>query len=139
MLCWDPLNREDRAQNGHLLLLGPTGAGKSATLNAKIAQLMALHRPRLFIVEAGNSFGLMADYAREHGLTVNKISLKPGSGITLPLFADAWKLAENDIPSAEPDDDNPEDDDNEQRDLLGEMEITARLMITGGELKRTPA
>lgn len=135
MLCWDPLNREDRAQNGHLLLLGPTGAGKSATLNAKIAQLMALHRPRLFIVEAGNSFGLMADYAREHGLTVNKISLKPGSGITLPLFADAWKLAESDAPSAEPDDDDPEDVDNEQRDLLGEMEITARLMITGGELK----
>ncbi|SUG25977.1 Type IV secretory pathway VirB4 component [Salmonella enterica subsp. arizonae] len=135
MLCRDPLNREDRAQNGHLLLLGPTGAGKSATLNAKIAQLMALHRPRLFIVEAGNSFGLMADYAREHGLTVNKISLKPGSGITLPLFADAWKLAESDAPSAEPDDDDPEDADNEQRDLLGEMEITARLMITGGELK----
>ncbi|KTY01594.1 type VI secretion protein, partial [Salmonella enterica subsp. enterica serovar Senftenberg] len=135
MLCWDPLNREDRAQNGHLLLLGPTGAGKSATLNAKIAQLMALHRPRLFIVEAGNSFGLMADYAREHGLTVNKISLKPGSGITLPLFADAWKLADSDVPSAEPDDDDPEDADNEQRDLLGEMEITARLMITGGELK----
>lgn len=135
MLCWDPLNREDRAQNGHLLLLGPTGAGKSATLNAKIAQLMALHRPRLFIVEAGNSFGLMADYARQHGLTVNKISLKPGSGITLPLFADAWKLAESDAPSAEPDDDDPEETDNEQRDLLGEMEITARLMITGGELK----
>lgn len=135
MLCWDPFNREDRAQNGHLLLLGPTGAGKSATLNAKIAQLMALHRPRLFIVEAGNSFGLMADYAREHGLTVNKISLKPGSGITLPLFADAWKLAESDMPSAEPDDDDPEAADNEQRDLLGEMEITARLMITGGELK----
>ncbi|EOX8477863.1 conjugative transfer ATPase [Salmonella enterica subsp. indica] len=135
MLCWDPLNREDRAQNGHLLLLGPTGAGKSATLNAKIAQLMALHRPRLFIVEAGNSFGLMADYAREHGLTVNKISLKPGSGITLPLFADAWKLADSDVPSTEPDDDDPEDADNEQRDLLGEMEITARLMITGGELK----
>ncbi|ELI6224229.1 conjugative transfer ATPase [Salmonella enterica] len=135
MLCWDPLNREDRAQNGHLLLLGPTGAGKSATLNAKIAQLMALHRPRLFIVEAGNSFGLMADYAHEHGLTVNKISLKPGSSITLPLFADAWKLAESDMPSAEPDDDDPEDADNEQRDLLGEMEITARLMITGGELK----
>lgn len=135
MLCWDPLNREDRAQNGHLLLLGPTGAGKSATLNAKIAQLMALHRPRLFIVEAGNSFGLMADYAREHGLTVNKISLKPGSGITLPLFADAWKLAESGTSSAEPDDDTPEDADDEQRDLLGEMEITARLMITGGELK----
>ncbi|MDH8367533.1 hypothetical protein QIG37_27790, partial [Klebsiella pneumoniae] len=69
-LCFDPLNKLDRAQNGHLLLLGPTGAGKSATLNAKIAQLMALHRPRLFIIEAGNSFGLMADYAAAHGLTV---------------------------------------------------------------------
>lgn len=109
MLCWDPLNREGRAQNGHLLLLGPTGAG--------------------------NSFGLMADYAREHGLTVNKISLQPGSGITLPLFADAWKLAESDTSATEPDDDDPEDADNEQRDLLGEMEIAARLMITGGELK----
>ncbi|MFK9875760.1 conjugative transfer ATPase, partial [Klebsiella pneumoniae] len=85
-LCFDPLNKLDRAQNGHLLLLGPTGAGKSATLNAKIAQLMALHRPRLFIIEAGNSFGLMADYAAAHGLTVNKISLRPGSGVTLPLF-----------------------------------------------------
>ncbi len=88
-LCFDPLNKLDRAQNGHLLLLGPTGAGKSATLNAKIAQLMALHRPRLFIIEAGNSFGLMADYAAAHGLTVNKINLRPGSGVTLPLFADA--------------------------------------------------
>lgn len=76
-LCFDPLNKLDRAQNGHLLLLGPTGAGKSATLNAKIAQLMALHRPRLFIIEAGNSFGLMADYAAAHGLAVSKISLRP--------------------------------------------------------------
>ena len=91
-LCFDPRNNLDRAQNGNLLLLGPTGAGKSATLNAQIAQLMALHRPRLFIIEAGNSFGLMADYAAAHGLTVNKINLRPGSGVTLPLFADAWRL-----------------------------------------------
>lgn len=98
-LCFDPLNKLDRAQNGHLLLLGPTGAGKSATLNAKIAQLMALHRPRLFIIEAGNSFGLMADYAAAHGLTVNKISLRPGSGVTLPLFTDAWRLVEQAVPT----------------------------------------
>lgn len=133
-LCFDPLNKLDRAQNGHLLLLGPTGAGKSATLNAKIAQLMALHRPRLFIIEAGNSFGLMADYAAAHGLTVNKISLRPGSGITLPLFADAWRLVEQAITDAEPPDEEESDGD-DQRDVLGEMEITARLMITGGEAK----
>lgn len=135
-LDFDPLNKLDRATNGHLLLLGPTGAGKSATLNGKIAQLMALHRPRLFIVEAGNSFGLTADYARRHGLTVNKVSLRPGSGITLPLFADAWRLVEQaacaDIPD---DEDNTGQEGDDQRDILGEMEITARLMITGGEAR----
>ncbi|EDS7122121.1 conjugative transfer ATPase [Salmonella enterica subsp. enterica] len=135
-LDFDPLNKDDRAKNGHLLLLGPTGAGKSATLNGKIAQLMALHRPRLFIVEAGNSFGLMADYAKHHGLTVNKISLKPGSGVTLPLFADAWRLVEQPVSADIPDDEEQaEQDGDDQRDILGEMEITARLMITGGEAK----
>jgi len=135
-LDFDPLNKDDRAKNGHLLLLGPTGAGKSATLIGKIVQLMALHRPRLVIVEAGNSFGLLADYARRHGLTVNKISLKPGSGITLPLFADAWRLVEQsaDIHVDIPDDDE-QDNNDDQRDILGEMEITARLMITGGEAR----
>lgn len=133
-LDFDPLNKLDRATNGHLLLLGPTGAGKSATLNGKIAQLMALHRPRLFIVEAGNSFGLTADYAKRHGLTVNKISLKPGSGVTLPLFADAWRLVEQPVSADIPDDEDKADGD-DQRDILGEMEITARLMITGGEPK----
>ncbi|EBL8291857.1 conjugative transfer ATPase [Salmonella enterica] len=135
-LDFDPLNKDDRAKNAHLLLLGPTGAGKSATLNGKIAQLMALHRPRLFIVEAGNSFGLTADYAKRHGLTVNKISLKPGSGVTLPLFADAWKLVEQPVSADIPDDEEQEEQDgDDQRDILGEMEITARLMITGGEAK----
>ena len=135
-LDFDPLNKEDRSKNAHLLLLGPTGAGKSATLNGKIAQLMALHRPRLFIIEAGNSFGLMADYAKRHGLTVNKISLKPGSGVTLPLFADAWRLVEQAASADIPDDEEQaEQDGDDQRDILGEMEITARLMITGGEAK----
>lgn len=135
-LDFDPLNKDDRAKNGHLLLLGPTGAGKSATLNGKIAQLMALHRPRLFIVEAGNSFGLMADYAKRYGLTVNKISLKPGSGVTLPLFADAWRLVEQPVSADVPEDEEQaEQDGDDQRDILGEMEITARLMITGGEAR----
>jgi len=135
-LVFDPLNKADRAKNAHLLLLGPTGAGKSATLNGKIAQLMALHRPRLFIIEAGNSFGLMADYAASHGLTVNKISLRPGSGVTLPLFADAWRLVDGGVSAEVPEDEDPtEQEGDDQRDILGEMEITARLMITGGEAR----
>ncbi|MBE8597368.1 conjugative transfer ATPase [Xenorhabdus sp. BG5] len=140
-LTFDPMNKQDRTQNAHLLLFGPTGAGKSATLCASLVQLMAIHRPRLFIVEAGNSFGLLADYYASLGLTVNKIGIKPGCGVSLALFADAhqllqlspqqWRIHEDDIP----DTDESQDDGDEQRDILGEMEIAARLMITGGEKK----
>ncbi len=152
-LDFDPLNKDDRAKSGHLLLLGPTGAGKSATLNGKIAQLMAMYRPRLFVIEAGNSFGLMAEYAKRYGLTVNHVQLRPGSGVSLPLFADAQKIVDtaeidniifnneesfDDTPVARLGDDSNDDDDilaDDQRDILGEMEIIARLMITGGKEK----
>ncbi|MBC8949880.1 conjugative transfer ATPase [Xenorhabdus sp. TS4] len=140
-LTFDPMNKQDRTQNAHLLLFGPTGAGKSATLCASLVQLMAIHRPRLFIVEAGNSFGLLADYYASLGLTVNKIGIKPGCGVSLALFADAHQLLqlspkhlrinEADIPET----DEAQEEGDEQRDILGEMEIAARLMITGGEKK----
>ncbi|MDE1486552.1 conjugative transfer ATPase [Xenorhabdus bovienii] len=138
-LTFDPMNKQDRTQNAHLLLFGPTGAGKSATLCALLIQLMAIHRPRLFIVEAGNSFGLLADYYESLGLTVNKIGIRPGCGVSLALFADAHQLLqlspeqlrinEADIPET----DEAQEEGDEQRDILGEMEIAARLMITGGE------
>ncbi|MBJ2466096.1 conjugative transfer ATPase, partial [Salmonella enterica subsp. enterica serovar Albany] len=144
ILTFDPLNKYDRTQNAHLLLFGPTGAGKSATLCYAFSQLMAVHRPRLFIAEAGNSFGLQADYFESLGLSVNKISVKPGSGVSLPPFADAHKLVEeglaahavdeSDLPDIDADSDG-EGEDEDKRDILGEMEISARMMITGGDPK----
>lgn len=142
-LTFDPLNSADRSKNAHLVLFGPTGSGKSATLNSLFAQLMAIHRPRLFIAEAGNSFGLFADYCAELELSVNKVSIKPGCGISLAPFADAYKLIEAPVKAVdeselserievdETDDGNTE----EERDILGELEIVARLMVTGGEAK----
>ncbi len=140
-LTVDPLNKHDRSQNAHMLYFGPTGAGKSATLCATLSQLMAIHRPRLFIAEAGNSFGLLVDYFESQGLSVNKVSIKPGSGVSLPPFSYAHKLVEdalttlaldeNDLPDIDADD----DDDDDKRDYLGEMEISARMMITGGDAK----
>lgn len=143
-ITFDPLNRLDRQMNAHLFLFGPTGSGKSATLNNLLNQVTAIYRPRLFIVEAGNSFGLFSEFARKLGLTVNRVKLAPGSGITLAPFADARRLIET--PSAVQtldadalDDDQPPQaaaaEADEQRDVLGELEITARLMITGGEEK----
>ncbi|WP_420497836.1 conjugative transfer ATPase [Xenorhabdus khoisanae] len=139
VLTFDPQNKNDRSQNAHLLLFGPTGAGKSATLCSMLSQLMAVHRPRLFIAEAGNSFGLLADYYESLGLTVNKISVKPGAKVSLPPFADAHKLLQTNVNDLKlstddlPDITDDEENENEERDILGEMEIAARLMITGGE------
>lgn len=139
ILTVDPLNKHDRSQNAHMLYFGPTGAGKSATLCATLTQTMAIHRPRLFIAEAGNSFGLLADYFESQGLTVNKISIKPGGGVSLPPFSFAHKLIEElsslELDESELRDIDADDDDEDKRDYLGEMEISARMMITGGDQK----
>jgi conjugative transfer ATPase len=144
ILTVDPLNTLDRSQNAHLLLFGPTGAGKSATLCALLSQLMAVHRPRLFIAEAGNSFGLLVQYFARLGLTVNVVSIRPGSGVTLPPFSCAHRLVEAAPPGLTGDDRDLPDitDDGEsadQRDILGEMEISARMMVTGGDAKEEAA
>ncbi|EPI2779887.1 conjugative transfer ATPase [Pseudomonas aeruginosa] len=142
LITFDPLNRLDRQMNAHLFLFGPTGSGKSATLNNLLNQVTAVYRPRLFIVEAGNSFGLFGDFARRLGLTVNRVKLAPGSGVSLAPFADARRLIETpgDVQTLDADaldEEQPTQVDSaeadEQRDVLGELEITARLMITGGE------
>ncbi|NLU16955.1 MAG: conjugative transfer ATPase [Serratia liquefaciens] len=139
ILTVDPLNKHDRSQNAHMLYFGPTGAGKSATLCATLTQTMAVHRPRLFVAEAGNSFGLLADYFESQGLTVNKVSIKPGSGVSLPPFSFAHKLIEElsslELDESELRDIDADDDDEDKRDYLGEMEISARMMSTGGDQK----
>lgn len=141
-ITFDPLNRLDRQMNAHLFLFGPTGSGKSATLNNILNQVTAVYRPRLFIVEAGNSFGLYGDFAARLGLTVHRVKLSPGSGVSLAPFADAWRLVDTpgnvqtlDADALDETADEPVADaeSDEQRDVLGELEITARLMITGGE------
>jgi len=141
-LTVDPLNKLDRQMNAHLFVFGPTGAGKSASLNNLVNQLIAVYRPRLFIVEAGNSFGLTGDFAQRLGLSVNRIRLSPGSGVSLAPFADAARLVRSpelvkilDAEDLESSDAHLSSQEDDQRDILGELEIVARLMITGGEEK----
>ena len=147
-ITFDPLNRLDRQMNAHLFLFGPTGSGKSATLNNILNQVTAIYRPRMFIVEAGNSFGLFGEFAMRLGLKVHRVKLAPGAGVSLAPFADAHRLVETpsqvqtlDADALDEDQDamaqvaNHGDEVDEQRDVLGELEITARLMITGGEDK----
>ncbi|HGN0414876.1 TPA: conjugative transfer ATPase, partial [Proteus mirabilis] len=80
-------------------------------------------------------------YYASLGLSVNKVSVKPGSGVRLPLFADAHQLLMMDeqrlaLNADElPETDSESEDDDGQRDILGEMEISARMMITGGDVR----
>ena len=140
---FDPLNRKDRKKNAHLLMLGPTGAGKSASLNYLCMQVMAIHRCRLVIVDAGNSFGLLGQHFAANGLSLHQVNLTPDTDVSLPPFAMAPALLDQEERTAAEveaalncgDDDlaAAADDEDERRDLLGEMVIQARLMITGGE------
>ena len=129
--------------NAHLFLFGPTGSGKSATLNNLLNQVTAIYRPRLFIVEAGNSFGLFSDFARRLGLTVNRVKLAPDrhqpGAVRRRTPADRNAQRRTDArcrrAGRRPAPDASAMEADEQRDVLGELEITARLMITGGEDK----
>jgi conjugative transfer ATPase len=142
-LVFDPLHKQDRKKNAHLVLFGPTGAGKSAACTHKLMLQMAVHRPRLFLLEVGGSFTLLGEHFRRHGLTVNQVTLSAHSDISLPPFADAYKMLdqirrpeltvhEDDLAQDDGEDEGELDAD-VKRDLLGEMEIAARVMITGGD------
>ena len=139
-LVFDPLHREDRKKNAHMLILGPTGAGKSAILVYLLQQMAAMYRPRIFIIEAGGSFSLLGQQFRAHGLAVNQVTLNPNTDVSLPPFADALRVLKKERqhylredPDALADDDEELDEEGTGRDVLGEMEIAARIMITGGD------
>ena len=138
-LTFDPLHRCDRKKNAHMLILGPTGAGKSALLVYLLQQMAAMYRPRIFIIEAGGSFSLLGQHFQAHGLAVNQVTLNPGSNVSLPPFADALQLIDKERRLSLPDDpealadDDEEPEEESERDILGEMEIAARIMITGGD------
>ncbi|RLA05745.1 MAG: conjugative transfer ATPase [Gammaproteobacteria bacterium] len=145
-LVFDPLNFNDRKKNAHALIIGPTGAGKSATLVYLIMQMLAIYRPRIFIIEVGNSFSLLGQYLNSKGISVNQVTMAPNEDVSLPPFSEALKLlddynkkgmateiVDDDALNASITEEDIDIEDEESRDLLGEMEIAARIMITGGD------
>jgi conjugative transfer ATPase len=162
---FDPFHTSDKDFNSHLLLLGTTGAGKSALCVYFMMQLMAVYKPRLVLVDAGNSFGLLCDYFKQQGLTVHRVEIAFNTQTVHSLnpFADSFKMLEQ-LAAKETLFTNPqallneveetleielemlnqeastqEQRSEENRDYLGEMVLAAQLMITGGEEKEAHA
>ncbi len=96
----DPLDRFERANNAFSIILGPPGSGKSVKINTMTLAMMAMYRPRMFIVEYGNSFGLLGDFLSEQGLSVNKIKLDPQNAPSLAPFADIGLVLDDTTPEA---------------------------------------
>jgi len=91
----DPLNKDDRKKNAHMLVLGPTGAGKSATLNYIALLSMAIHKPRLVIADAGRSFALLLDFFKTMGLSTYSVTLTAEADVSLPPFFHAHRLLQD--------------------------------------------
>tara|TARA_R110002124_G_scaffold5786_11_gene36342 strand:- start:23546 stop:26272 length:2727 start_codon:yes stop_codon:yes gene_type:complete len=139
-LTFDPLNKADRAKNAFGLVLGPPGSGKSALMVYILLQVAAIYSARIYVIEKGGSFKLFGDYCKYFGLSVNQVTLHPKEDVSLPPFSDAYEMLEREAAkqrtlNSEASLDASDSDDDEERDFLGEMELKARIMITGGDSK----
>lgn len=141
---------KDRSSNAFGAILGPPGSGKSALLVFMIWMWAAIARPRFFILEKGDSFKLLGQYLEKKGMSVNRVALKPNAKVSLPPFANAIKMIEEEegnfgdvnsaVSASEIDKEDyskpfdlDESNEDDMRDYLGEMELLARVMITAGE------
>jgi conjugative transfer ATPase len=140
---------QDKTKNGHFLLLGESGTGKSNLLCFIIMSLLARYNPRMFIIDVGGSFDLLGDYCKSLGLKVNKIKVDPKHPVSLNPFADGLRVIDQieAINSQQRSHYLQETDsklvndssDDENRDILGDMVLSALIMITGGEKREEEA
>lgn len=124
---------DDRARVAHAVVLGPTGSGKSATAINVAMSSMAVNRPWQIIVEKGNSFGLMCDYYRRHGLKVREILFSRGQDVCYPPYVETAKAL------AEHRGELGAGDEDEQRSYLAEMLYMTTIMVTGGRARELDA
>ena len=155
-MCFDTL--KDRVANSHKIMIGSTGAGKSAKLVEETLSYVAQHNARVFIIEKGESFKGMVSYLGAKGRDVTSLKLAKGNNAIIPPYANAYKaLAEEEkleelinkktstmddvqfesLPLGNVEIDiNSSEEDEDEKDYLGEMELVTRIIVTGGDADR---
>lgn len=154
-VVFDPFNPKDRVGNAFGLILGPPGSGKSALTVYLLMQMLACYNARIVVIEKGGSFQLFGEHCKRMGLSVNSVFLHHKHDVSLPPFANALMMLEQEerqrainveqLVQRDLDEESVAEaverlqqshsDDDEERDYLGEMELQARFMITGGDTK----
>lgn len=147
-LTIDLLSKKDSILNGHAFFYGMSGSGKSALITSFIDSSIAMHRPRIFAVDLGGSFGPFTAYAKSKGLSTHAMTLSMENDVSLPPFADAVLLADKrevDITTLPTDKQKLEElevfktgrgnEASEGRDIMGELEIIALQMIEGPNME----
>ncbi len=158
---------KDRVANSHKIMIGSTGAGKSAKLVEETLAYVAQHDARVFIIEKGESFKGMVSYLGAKGRKVTSLKLAKGNNAIIPPYANAYKaLVEEEKleelinkPTSTMDDEsaslplesldepvdseggieidiNASEEDEDEKDYLGEMELLTRIIVTGGDAER---
>ena len=132
----NPFLKSDRSRVAHQMVFGPTGAGKSATMISMALMSMAVNAPRQFILDKGNSFGLLADYYEQMGKKVRRMTFSANSTDTFPPFYETEKAlreADNSGRLQSGGGEETTDGDDEERSYLSEMLNTLRIMVSGGK------
>lgn len=145
-MLFDQFNKKDRTKTAHGLVFGPTGAGKSATLCFFVLHWASLFGFRFFIIEKGDSFGLITDYMGSKGLSTNKVKFKAKRPPILPPYSETGKALEQleehkespidkmSLTEIENEEEDEDEEDDEERDYFGEMELLTYLMVTGSDV-----
>ncbi|MBL4705664.1 MAG: conjugative transfer ATPase [Flavobacteriales bacterium] len=147
-MCFDIL--KDRMANSHMTMIGSTGAGKSAKLVEMFFSYLAQHNAIFFIIEKGDSFKRAVQYVEKYGVSTNSIKLDRTTKASIPPFANAIKALEQNLTADEIvtptetideliesiDTGDFEDDVDDPKDYLGEMELLAKILVTGGDAKK---
>lgn len=153
---FDPI--KDSVNNQHGLILGTTGSGKSALSISFLMSMMAVHRPRMILIDAGGSMQYMAELMAHLGVSVNRIEISNKMpDFSLNPFAKTKEMLEQvarlerteqallayeknyqerlDETKKRVVEEDLADDFDETRDYLMEFTTAAILLVTGGEQK----
>lgn len=134
----NPFHKDDKERVSHELFFGPTGSGKSATICYMTLMSMAVNNPRTFLFDYGDSFKLLADFAEAHGKKVKRIQFSMGSEDVVAPFFETVKALEEAEQAQQISEGtwikpvSNDDQQDEKRSYLAEMEFILRIMITGG-------